>query len=44
MTSNTRFGHSSYVATVEDIVGIARLPATADVTPMDEFFVSRATR
>jgi hypothetical protein len=36
--SQTRFDHSSYAATVEDILGMPRLPATEGATPMDEFF------
>lgn len=42
MTSNTSFGHPSYVATIEDIFAIPRLSATMDATPMDEFFVAKA--
>jgi hypothetical protein len=41
MTSNTSFGHPSYVATIEDIFAIPRLPATSGATPMDEFFVPK---
>lgn len=39
--SQTRFGHPSYVATIEDILDMPRLPVTEGVTPMDEFFVER---
>jgi phosphatidylinositol-3-phosphatase len=42
--SNTSFNHRSYVATIEDIFSIPRLPATVEATPMDEFFVARATK
>jgi hypothetical protein len=41
MTSNTSFGHPSYVATVEDIFALPRLPATAGATSMDEFFAPK---
>jgi hypothetical protein len=40
--SQTRFDHASYVATVEDILGIPRLHATEGATPMDEFFKESA--
>lgn len=39
--SNTAFDHRSYVATVEDIFAMPRLPSTVDATPMDEFFSAR---
>lgn len=40
-TSDTRYDHRSYLATIEDIFGMPRLPRTKDATPMGEFFVSR---
>jgi hypothetical protein len=40
-TTNTRFDHRSYLATVQDIFGLPRLPTTETATPMGEFFVSR---
>lgn len=36
--SNIRYGHDSYLATVEDAFGIPRLPTTVDSTPMVDFF------
>jgi phosphatidylinositol-3-phosphatase len=39
--TNTRFDHRSYLATIEDIFGMPRLPSTVGATPMGEFFVSR---
>jgi hypothetical protein len=39
--SQTRFDHASYVATVEDILDMPRLPVTKGATPMDEFFLER---
>jgi hypothetical protein len=39
--TSTPFDHRSYVATVEDIFGLPRLPTTRDVTSLDEFFTSR---
>jgi phosphatidylinositol-3-phosphatase len=41
--TDTRFGHRSYLATIEDIFGLPRLPTTVDATPMSEFFVARTT-
>jgi phosphatidylinositol-3-phosphatase len=38
---NTRFDHRSYLATVEDIFGMPRLPTTRDATPMNELFEAR---
>jgi hypothetical protein len=38
LTSTTSFDHTSYLASVEDILGLPRLPATANVTSMDELF------
>jgi phosphatidylinositol-3-phosphatase len=38
--TSTRFDHRSYLATIEDIFNLGRLPTTTDATPMDEFFVS----
>jgi hypothetical protein len=37
--TRTRFGHPSYLATIQDIFGLPRLPTTACATPMNEFFV-----
>lgn len=42
--SNTSFDHRSYLATVEDIFQLPRLPNTVDATPMSEFFVSRSVQ
>jgi phosphatidylinositol-3-phosphatase len=39
--SNTRFDHRSYLATVQDIFGLPRLPTTRDATPMSELFEAR---
>jgi len=39
--TETAFDHRSYLATVEDILGLPRLPATASATSMDEFFRSK---
>jgi hypothetical protein len=39
--TDTRFDHTSYLATIEDIFGMPRLPTTKDATPMDEFFKTR---
>lgn len=36
--SNTRYGHDSYLATVQDALGLPRLPSTVDSTPMADFF------
>jgi hypothetical protein len=36
--SQTPFDHRSYLASVEDILDLPRLPTTANVTSMDEFF------
>lgn len=36
--TSTAFDHTSYLATVEDILGMPRLPTTANATSMDEFF------
>lgn len=40
--TNTRFDHRSYLATIEDIFGLPRLPTTVDAVPMSEFFVRRS--
>jgi len=40
-TTDTRFDHASYLATLEDIFQMPRLPTTQNATPMDEFFVER---
>jgi hypothetical protein len=39
--TDTRFDHRSYLATIEDIFEMPRLPTTKDATPMGEFFVQR---
>lgn len=39
--TDTRFDHRSYLATVEDIFGLPRLPTTKDATPMNEMFQLR---
>jgi hypothetical protein len=36
--TDTAFNHASYLATVEDILDLPRLPATQNATSMDEFF------
>lgn len=36
--SNTTYGHDSYLATIEDALGMPRLPTTVDSTPMADFF------
>lgn len=36
--SNTTYGHDSYLATMEDLFGMPRLPTTVDSTPMADFF------
>ena len=41
--SQTPFDHSSYLATVEDILGLSRLVTTAGSTSMDEFFVRKTS-
>jgi hypothetical protein len=40
-TTATVFDHRSYVATVEDIFGLPRLPTTESSASMDEFFTTR---
>jgi hypothetical protein len=40
--SNTRYDHRSYVATMEDIFKMPRLPTTVDAVPMSEFFQGNA--
>lgn len=42
--TDTRFDHRSYLATVEDIFEMPRLPTTVGATPMGEFFVSRGAQ
>ncbi len=37
-STDTRFDHRSYLATIEDIFEMPRLATTKDATPMDEFF------
>ena len=39
--SQTMFDHGSYVATIEDIFDLPRLPTTVGSTPMSEFFSPR---
>lgn len=39
--TDTRFDHRSYLATIEDIFEMPRLPTTKDATPMSEFFLTR---
>jgi hypothetical protein len=39
--TDTRFDHRSYLATIEDIFGLPRLPTTVDATPMSEFLLPR---
>ena len=41
--SQTPFDHSSYLATVEDILGLSRLVTTAGSTSMNEFFVRKTS-
>ncbi len=36
--SSTFYDHRSYLATIEDIFGMPRLPTTVDATPMSAFF------
>lgn len=40
--TDTRFDHRSYLATVEDIFGMPRLPTTVNAVPMSEFFAPRS--
>jgi len=42
-TTDTRFDHRSYLATVQDIFGLPRLSTTENAVPMGEFFVQRHT-
>jgi hypothetical protein len=42
-TTSTPMDHSSYVATIEDIFGMPRLPSTTGVQSMDEFFKPKST-
>ena len=37
--SPTRYDHRSYLATIEDIFGLPRLPTTVAATPMADFFL-----
>ncbi len=37
-TTDTPFNHASYLSTVEDILGLERLPNTQNATSMDELF------
>ena len=41
LVTDTRFGHSSWLATVQDIFGIPRMATTVGATPMGELFESR---
>ncbi len=38
VVSDVLYSHDSYLATVEDALGLARLPSTADSTPMADLF------
>lgn len=40
--TDTQFDHRSYVAAVEDIFGLPRLPTTKNATSMSEFFAPKA--
>jgi phosphatidylinositol-3-phosphatase len=40
-STDTRFDHRSYLATVQDIFELPRFATTKDATPMGEFFKSR---
>lgn len=42
-STDTRFDHRSYLATIEDIFGLPRLATTKDATPMGEFFKQTTT-
>lgn len=42
MRIQTRYGHPSFLATVEDHFDLSRIPTTVGATPMGEFFLSRA--
>lgn len=37
----TALGHKSYLATIEDIFGLSRLPSTASSTSINEVFKSK---
>jgi phosphatidylinositol-3-phosphatase len=39
--SSTFYDHRSYLATIEDIFGMPRLPTTVDATPMSAFFLPK---
>jgi hypothetical protein len=39
-SSSTLYDHSSYLATVEDLLGLPRLTTTKDATPMADFFTA----
>ncbi|HEX4516755.1 MAG TPA: alkaline phosphatase family protein [Polyangiaceae bacterium] len=41
--TQTAFDHRSYLASVEDILGLPRLATTANVTSMDELFLEQST-
>lgn len=41
LTTDTRFDHRSYLATVQDIFGLPRLDTTEDAVPMSEVFLER---
>jgi hypothetical protein len=38
--SNTTYTHESYLATIEDVFGLPRLPTTVDAAPMADFFMA----
>lgn len=40
-STDTRFDHRSYLATIEDIFGMPRIVTTKAATPMDEFFKTK---
>jgi hypothetical protein len=42
--SDTAYDHRSYVATVQDVLGLPRFATTADATPMAEFFQALRAR
>jgi hypothetical protein len=41
--SAVRYDHTSYLATVEDILGMPRLATTANAAPMSDFFTGMST-
>lgn len=42
-TSKTLYNHNSYLATVQDLLGLPRLATTKDATPMSDFFAATDT-